>query len=119
MFLGKKLLKQCSYIVVSLLLLQFFLYYTSKFRAKNIVRLTTDNKDDSESEKINWELKAFIDYEATRTGPGEQGEPFQLVDPEEITHNTKLSIREGFYVLVSDKISVDRALPDMRPKASV
>jgi hypothetical protein len=47
---------------------------------------------------------------------GEQGAPFFLSDPHEIAENQKHLEFEGFSVLVSDKISFSRALPDMRPK---
>ena len=66
-------------------------------------------------EEVSWEDVKFYEYEKRRRGPGEQGEPFNLTDPEEIKANEKKIKKEGFYVLVSDKISVDRAMPDYRP----
>jgi len=67
-------------------------------------------------EKIDWENTRFIEYEARRNGPGEQGKPYELTDPEDIKKNEDLFKQEGFYVLVSDKISVQRALKDWRPE---
>lgn len=69
------------------------------------------------SYKISWEDEELIEYEKSRIGPGEQAEPVTLTDPREIEENEEWNAKEGFYVIVSDKISVDRALPDWRPEA--
>lgn len=68
-------------------------------------------------EKILWENETQNEIDAKRTGPGEQGLPLKLTDPKEIEQNEILFKKEGFYVIVSDKISYERALPDKRPKA--
>ena len=73
----------------------------------------------SDDDKISWENKTFIEYEETRVGPGEQGKTYNLEDAEEIEQNKEMFLKEGFYVLVSDKISQVRALPDMRPQVWV
>jgi hypothetical protein len=65
-------------------------------------------------ERKDWHDWKFIEYEKTRTGPGEQGKSFELTDPDEIELNRKLSEIEGCYVIVSDKISVNRSVPDTR-----
>lgn len=67
-------------------------------------------------DKKDWHDYDFIAYEKSRKGPGEQGAPYTLTDPEEIKLNNKLFEDEGFYVIVSDKISVRRSVPDTRPK---
>lgn len=78
-----------------------------------------DQKSNVKVEEIlfNWENETQIKLDAQRTGPGEQGKPYILTDPEDIKRNKKLFNIEGFYVIVSDKISVERALPDKRPEA--
>lgn len=67
-------------------------------------------------EKKDWQDHAFIKYEASRVGPGEQGAPFELTDPKDIALNEKLFKVQGLYVVVSDKISVNRSVPDVRIK---
>ena len=62
----------------------------------------------------DWHDWKFIEYEKSRKGPGEQGKPFKLTDPEDIKLNEKLFKIEGLYVVVSDKISVNRSVPDTR-----
>lgn len=114
----KKNIKRCCYILIPLLLLQYFLYYTQKYNFINNTEQKIISKAFLNSnDKIDWENTTFIEHEAKRVGPGEQGKPYSLTDPEEIKENEVLFKREGFYVGVSDKISSDRALPDMRPES--
>lgn len=68
----------------------------------------------SSCEKKDWHDWKFIEYEKNRKGPGEQGKPFKLTDPEDIELNNQLFEVEGLYVIVSDKISVNRSVPDTR-----
>lgn len=56
-----------------------------------------------------------MEYERTREGPGEQGQRYFLTNASEIELNKKLEAEEGLSVLVSDKISVNRSVPDTRP----
>jgi len=65
-------------------------------------------------ERKDWHDYEFIKYEAKRVGPGEQGKPFELTDPIDIALNNKLFQVEGLFVIVSDKISVNRSVPDVR-----
>lgn len=65
-------------------------------------------------EKKDWQDHKFIKYEAAREGPGEQGKPFQLTDPNDIALNENLFKIQGLFVVVSDKISVNRSVPDVR-----
>jgi hypothetical protein len=62
----------------------------------------------------DWHDWEFIEYEKTREGPGEQGKPFELTDPDDIALNQELLKTEGLYVIASDKISVNRSVPDFR-----
>lgn len=65
-------------------------------------------------ERKDWHDWAFIEYEKTRTGPGEQGKPHFLTDAVEIELNKNLSKIEGLSPLVTDRISVNRSVPDGR-----
>lgn len=67
-------------------------------------------------ERKDWNDHAFIKYEATRKGHGEQGRGVYLIDPQENLKDTKLEMEEGLHVVISDKISVNRSLQDTRPK---
>lgn len=116
MFPVKKIVKRCLYMLLSLMILEFFLYYTSKYKIEYFLKKLKEANVNSR-EKISWENETQITMDAKRVGPGEQGLPFELTDPIEIRENQKMFVVEGFYVLVSDKISLSRALPDKRPKA--
>lgn len=63
----------------------------------------------------DWHDYKFMEYEAGRTGPGEKGAGVVLTDPKEIELNKNLTSIEGLPVVISDKISVQRSVPDTRP----
>jgi hypothetical protein len=65
-------------------------------------------------EKKDWHDYEFMKYEASRVGPGEQGQGFKLTDPADIKLNAEVSKIEGLSAIVSDKISVNRSVPDTR-----
>jgi hypothetical protein len=65
-------------------------------------------------DKIDWHDYKFINYEKSRTGPGENGSAVILSDPKEKVKNEIGYKRDGFYTVVSDKISPNRSLPDIR-----
>jgi len=67
-------------------------------------------------ERKDWHDREFMRYEATRQGPGENGTAFNLTDPKELLRAAELQEIEGLNVYVSDKISVNRSLPDVRHK---
>lgn len=65
-------------------------------------------------DRKDWHDWNFIKYEMSRQGPGEKGAPVILIDPEDVELNQKLFENEGLYALVSDRISVNRSVPDSR-----
>lgn len=65
-------------------------------------------------ERKDWHDYDFIATEASREGPGEHGQPYTLTNPAEIALNAKVYDTEGFYAIVSDKVSVNRSVPDTR-----
>lgn len=75
-------------------------------RANYPIATSFDRKD--------WHDRKFIEYEMSRVGPGEQGEGHALTDPKDIELNEKISQTEGLFAIVSDRISVNRSLPDFR-----
>lgn len=65
-------------------------------------------------ERKDYHDHEFIQYEASREGPGEQGEKYQLLNYLEDESNREIFKRFGFYVAASDEISVNRSIPDHR-----
>lgn len=61
----------------------------------------------------DWHDNDFIEYEKKRLGFGEQGEPVSLDDKYNV-ESGKLFKLNGFNALLSDKISVNRSVPDIR-----
>lgn len=126
-----KILKICCVIVVALTAFNIIFVFTNKSRIDNEILgglqvdgqvIQVDNEvvkktdDSEENRKIDWNDYDFIKYEKTRTGPGENNEEYIVTDPEEIKKNENWVKLEGFYVEVSNKISLTRALPDHYPK---
>lgn len=56
----------------------------------------------------------FMEYEATRVGPGESGRKYVLTDPSDIERSKEQEKFFGFSTTASDHISVNRSLPDIR-----
>jgi polypeptide N-acetylgalactosaminyltransferase len=70
------------------------------------------------------ELKDWNDYElmrrdVLRRGFGENGNGVELTEPLEIAENEKLWKTFGMSVVISDKISVNRSVPDFRAQVCV
>jgi polypeptide N-acetylgalactosaminyltransferase len=62
---------------------------------------------------MDWHNWTHIRLERERAGPGEQGKPVQVSAEEERQHSD-LFRSNGFSGWASDKISVHRAVPDIR-----
>ncbi|XP_074026127.1 N-acetylgalactosaminyltransferase 6 [Leptinotarsa decemlineata] len=86
------------------------------FEAKNIgvepqaprdVFLPVDN------EKIDWHDYQQIKRDSMRVGPGEQGKPAYLSQSENENYDSLYKVN-GFNAALSDKIAIDRAVPDIR-----
>lgn len=67
-----------------------------------------------ENIKIDWHDYKFIENEKQREGPGEQGRGVTEVNPDEEDLNQRLFDENGYYGLISDKISVNRSIGDLR-----
>ncbi len=63
--------------------------------------------------KIDWHDWDQIGAELKRTGVGEQGVPVVL-RPDEESADRKSYSENGFSGYISDKIALDRAVPDIR-----
>ncbi|XP_049888137.1 N-acetylgalactosaminyltransferase 6-like [Pectinophora gossypiella] len=65
------------------------------------------------TQKIDWHDYAQIKYEKQRTGMGEQGKAAYLPN-ETIAYQKKIYSTNGFNGALSDKIALNRSLPDIR-----
>jgi hypothetical protein len=63
--------------------------------------------------KIDWHDRILIEKENRRKGLGEQGIAAKLSGRDKV-NEAKISLANGFNGLLSDKISVNRSLPDIR-----
>uniref|UniRef100_V5I8X7 Polypeptide N-acetylgalactosaminyltransferase n=1 Tax=Anoplophora glabripennis TaxID=217634 RepID=V5I8X7_ANOGL len=66
-----------------------------------------------DNEKIDWHDYEKIKTDSLRTGPGEQGKPAYLSSSENQNYD-KLYKVNGFNAALSDKIALNRAVPDIR-----
>lgn len=92
-------------------------YRTLDNNNNNIVKSNrkTVAKRQSYNEKIDWHDYKMIERDSKRTGPGEQGAPAYLSSVESSNYE-KLFRVNGFNAALSDKIALDRSIPDIRHK---
>lgn len=65
----------------------------------------------SGSKKVDWHNYEQQKKDSNRIGPGEQGKP---VLPQKLEKGSSAYHDNGFNIMVSDRISLDRSLPDIR-----
>ncbi|KAG5678095.1 hypothetical protein PVAND_007797 [Polypedilum vanderplanki] len=107
---SKRQTRQFVSLIISIILL-FFITQVSLKLVSNFNKIEDDENNISYEPDIS-----LLIYEINRKGPGEYGQPFYLTDPTEIAKSEIFLTKEGFNVVVSDKISLTRSLPDYRPK---
>ncbi|XP_069002059.1 polypeptide N-acetylgalactosaminyltransferase 10-like isoform X1 [Embiotoca jacksoni] len=61
--------------------------------------------------RTDWHDYAAMRRDATRIGNGEQGKPFPLTETDQVDQAYR---ENGFNIYVSDRISLNRSLPDIR-----
>uniref|UniRef100_A0A4X2KCF3 Polypeptide N-acetylgalactosaminyltransferase 10 n=1 Tax=Vombatus ursinus TaxID=29139 RepID=A0A4X2KCF3_VOMUR len=59
----------------------------------------------------DWHDKEAIRKDAERVGNGEQGKPYPITDAERVDQAYR---ENGFNIFISDKIALNRSLPDIR-----
>lgn len=65
-------------------------------------------------EKIDWTDYRYLESERERSGPGEHGERYILKSDSDIKLNEQLIKVNGYSGLVSDHVSVNRSIKDIR-----
>lgn len=95
--------KKCKSVIGLIL---FIVLFSGLLSLRN-----TANKD---SELRDWHDYKFMIYEKHRVGFGENGAAAILEDYDEIAENDRLYLKSGFSDVVSNKISVNRSIPDPR-----
>lgn len=107
--IGKKFLKTVS------LAFLWFSVLVLIFKETSDQFIQKSQLNESLSQRIDWHDYDFIDYERTRTGPGERS-GYSLTDPIEIAKSEESIKTVGVSLIVSEKVSLTRALKDPRDK---
>lgn len=85
----------------------------SQFQEEVALNVNLDETD--KTRKIDWHDYEFMKYENSRKGIGENGSQFELYHMNK-TVELILFEQNGFNAVLSDKISLNRSLPDIRHK---
>lgn len=114
-FRGTRSSRICVFITIIVALI---LYIYLAFNLTDDPQKIYNNFKPFNYERVSWEDTQQIYRDSLRVGFGEHGEPGILTDPKEIKKNEELQREFGTSVLISDKISVNRSIPDRRVKGS-
>ncbi|KAI7795842.1 polypeptide N-acetylgalactosaminyltransferase 10 isoform X1 [Triplophysa rosa] len=76
-----------------------------------IQRMNRQNLQNAGVRKIDWHDYGTIRSDAARLGVGEQGMPYPLTDSDRVDQAYR---ENGFNIFVSNKIALNRSLPDIR-----
>lgn len=95
--------KRCKSVIYLVLFIVLFSGLVHEFSLRN-----------TENELKDWHDYKFMEYEKNRAGIGENGAGVILSNVIEIADNDRLYKKSGFSDIVSNKISVNRSIPDPR-----
>jgi len=99
-----------AFLVYFALLLIYIVY---NFSSSDLFLRKTNSLSNEDRDLHNWIDFKLLVQDKYRQGPGENGVDEFLNDQAEINLNDRLYQETGFSVIVSNKISVNRSLPDM------
>lgn len=114
----KKSARTCIYLLCGL----FFLLFVRSFYSSSSEVVTKKKTVDlSDNSQLNVQLYRKTRYEQyaaikTRSGPGENGAAV-ILSGEEKQEADRLFEKEAFNIVASDKIALDRTIPDTRDPA--
>lgn len=109
--IGRKSLRTLLLFVCAVVMLvNLCIYITANSKIDSSFKFVLNDRG-----KVDWHDYKLILAEKSQVGPGEKGTPFFLTDPVEIARNDESILEEGFAVLVSEKISLNRSMADARP----
>lgn len=91
----------------------YFVYLVSISSTDNKHKIVVSDKKVKDHKFRNWYDYKLVEKDNQRIGVGELGARVFLSDPNEISLNEKLYQETGFAVVISDKISVNRSLPQV------
>lgn len=111
MVLNLRKFKNYLLVIIFISFCNYVLYLTQKELYKSVNIITTN-----ENKKIDWHDYSFMEYESLRTGDGENGYPVILNNETENVEIQRLIEEFSYNVIASDKISLDRSIPDTRPE---
>lgn len=113
MLFKKVSFRLAKYVLAAITLLNVYLLIvrSNQLVGDNFIELNSAIDD---QELFDWHDYKFMYLESIREGPGENGSSIVLTDPIEIKQNLVGYDVEGFYTSVSDKISPNRSVPDVR-----
>lgn len=103
------IVKWKTVLVFTIILIVYLIYSYAGRSEKNFERDSLTK----ESKYRNWIRKDLIEQDSRRAGFGEHGTDVILTDSKEIAMNEVLYQKTGFSVVVSDKISINRSLPEV------
>lgn len=98
-----------SLILIFGLVILFLYYVKDDYRM-----IVLEQSNTMVNDRIDWNNYELMEKEFKRTGFGEHGEPATLTDSNEIQKNNESFRIFGMSVVISDKISVNRSVPDFR-----
>lgn len=105
--------KRLKFISISAILI-LFIFAVYSFSSDSEKSILVPEIDVESEELIDYNDYKYMVEQMRRVGDGEIGEAVYLEDEDEIELNEELYQKTGFYVVVSDKISVNRSIPDLR-----
>jgi hypothetical protein len=110
--MAQKFRHKLAIVIIAIVSLVFYYEYSNSQSDNTIDAkyFTTRIAD----EKIDWNDYLQLYMDSQRKGFGEQGQLMELTDANDISKNEELYQTFGMSVLKSDKISVNRSVPDFR-----
>ena len=109
-----RLLRRKVSLLIFLTVISLGYFYYTFYGLENSFGEILSQKFSKTHQCRDWNNYEFMKAEGRRKGLGEHGKSVELTDYEDIKLNQKLYNKTGVSVVISDKISVNRSIPDNR-----